>query len=81
MARPPLPRPTRPARDSAQCSAVPPIDAVGPGDKNNNVLATHARLIGELRSSKKRIARAYASVQALIHQLCEEPRSNGHDWT
>ena len=54
-----------------------PKDGSHPTGKNNIVLATHARWIGEQHSTKKRIARESASVPVLTHQPGEEPRPNG----
>jgi hypothetical protein len=67
--------------DSAPCSAMPPTDAVRPTDKNNIVLAIHARWLDEPRSSRKHIFRASASAPALVRPPYWEPRSDGHDWT
>jgi hypothetical protein len=42
-----------------------PINVAHPEGRNNIFLATHARSIGELRSSKKRTARAH---------VCKRPK-------
>ena len=67
--------------DSAPCNAMPPTDAVRPTDKNNIVLAIHARWLDEPRSSRKRIFRASASAPVLVRPPYWEPRSDAHDWT
>ena len=77
----PASQPNRPSTDSAPCNAMPPTNAVRPRDMNNIVLATHARLLDEPGSNKRRIFRASASAPVLIRPPCWEPRSNGHDWT
>ena len=58
-----------------------PINGARPTGTNSTGLAIHARLIGEQRSSRKRIARGYASVPVPTHQLCEERQLGGYDWT